>query len=69
MENFLRDGVDLQVMSSGTIAGDAHFFDDATTPSKVRQYLDSSKVNNRQANCDLRVSSFFVSRKRTSLKE
>ncbi len=43
MDKFLRDGVDLQVMSS-TIAGDAHFFDDATTPGKVRQYLDSSKV-------------------------
>lgn len=44
MENFLRDGVDMQVLSSGTIAGEAHFFDDATTPSKVRSYLDSSKV-------------------------
>ena len=44
MENFLREGVDLQGMSGRTIAGDAHFFDDATTPAKVRAYLDSGKV-------------------------
>jgi hypothetical protein len=24
--------------------GDAHFFEDATTPAKVKQYLDSAKV-------------------------
>ena len=40
-------GVDLQGMSGRTIAGDAHFFEDATTPAKVRAYLDSAKVNHR----------------------
>jgi hypothetical protein len=44
MESFLREGVDLQGMSGRTIAGDAHFFEDATTPTKVRAYLDSAKV-------------------------
>ena len=39
------EGVDLQGMSGRTIAGDAHFFEDATTPAKVRAYLDSPKVN------------------------
>jgi hypothetical protein len=37
--------VDLQGMSGRTIAGDAHFFEDATTPAKVRAYLDSTKVS------------------------
>lgn len=37
-------GIDLQGMSSRTIGGDAHFFDDATSPTKVRQYLDAIKV-------------------------
>lgn len=37
-------GVDLQGISGRTIAGDAHFFEDATTPAKVRAYLDSTKV-------------------------
>ena len=47
MESFLRDGVDLRRISGGqsiTIAGDAHFFDDATSPEKVRHYLESLKV-------------------------
>lgn len=43
MENFLREGVDLQGIGGRTIAGDAHFFEDATTPAKVRAYLDSAK--------------------------
>eukprot|EP01038_Epipyxis_sp_PR26KG_P016913 gene16913-23210_t len=43
MENFLRDGVDLQVLSGRSIGGDAHFFEDTTTPAKVRGYLDSFK--------------------------
>lgn len=34
-------------MSGRTIAGDAHFFEDATTPAKVRAYLDSAKVNQK----------------------
>lgn len=25
--------------------GDAHFFEDTTTPAKVKQYLDSTKVH------------------------
>jgi len=47
MESFLRDGVDLRRISGGqsiTIAGDAHFFDDATSPEKLRHYLESLKV-------------------------
>ena len=40
MESFLRDGVRPDL---NTIAGDAHFFEDATTPAKVRAYLDSAK--------------------------
>jgi hypothetical protein len=44
MDSFLREGVDLQAISNQTIAGDAHFFEDSTTPAKIRQYLDSSKV-------------------------
>jgi AP-3 complex subunit beta len=34
-------------MSSRAIGGDAHFFDDSTTPSKVRQYLDSTKEHDK----------------------
>ena len=46
MENLLRNGVDLQSMyNAKTINGDAHFFEDVTTPAKVRQYLDSFQVN------------------------
>lgn len=45
MENFLREGVDIQGMSGRAMAGgDAHFFEDSTSPNKVRQYLDSIKV-------------------------
>ena len=47
MENFLREGVDLSglgIYRGRTIAGDAHFFDDATTPSMIRNYLASTKV-------------------------
>jgi hypothetical protein len=43
MESFLREGVDIPGMSSRA-AGDAHFFEDATSPAKVRAYLDSIKV-------------------------
>ncbi len=46
MENLLRNGVDLQGMyNAKTINGDAHFFEDVTTPAKVRQYLDSFQVD------------------------
>ena len=45
---FLRDKMEVvgthAMSSGGVLAGDSHFFDDATTPAKVRQYLDSSKV-------------------------
>jgi hypothetical protein len=46
MENFLRDGVDLNMISATAISsvGDAHFFEDATPPIKIRQFLDSNKV-------------------------
>ena len=50
MENFLRDGVDLNMISATAIStvestvGDAHFFEDSTPPIKIRQFLDSSKV-------------------------
>ena len=37
--------MDFQAISGRAIAGDAHFFDDATSPAKVRQFLDSSKVS------------------------
>lgn len=47
MENFLREGVDLQAISvkaisAATTSGDAHFFEDSTPPSQVHQFLDSS---------------------------
>ena len=42
MEKFLSEGVDLKTISRiSSAAGDAHYFDDSTTPSKVREYLDS----------------------------
>lgn len=46
MENFLRDGVDLNMISQTAMStvGDAHFFEDATPPVKIRQYLDSNQV-------------------------
>ncbi len=50
MENLLRNGVDLQGMyNAKTINGDAHFFEDVTTPAKVRQYLDSFQVDSISA--------------------
>jgi hypothetical protein len=47
MENILRNGVDLQGMYQGgkSFVGDAHYFEDVTTPAKVREYLDSFKVD------------------------
>ena len=42
MEKFLSEGVDLKTISRiSSAAGDAHYFDDSTTPGKVREYLDS----------------------------
>ncbi len=51
---FLRDGVDLQAISGRALAGDAHLFEEATTPAKIRQYLDSTKV------CDFPLYYFFI---------
>ena len=50
MESFFRNTVDLQNMynnstNSLTTGGDAHFFEDLITPSKIKQYLDSTQVN------------------------
>ena len=44
MDSILRDGVDLQALSGKAFAGDAYFFEEATTPAKIKEYLDSSKV-------------------------
>lgn len=45
MEKILRNGVDFQGIYQGkSFNGDAHFFEDVTTPAKVREYLDSFKV-------------------------
>jgi len=49
MESLTNIGLGGGKMSSmigiGAVSGgDAHFFEDATTPAKVRQYLDSHKV-------------------------
>jgi AP-3 complex subunit beta len=44
MEAFLRDKVDLQALSGKAFAaGDSHFFEDAATPAKIKEYLDSTK--------------------------
>ena len=47
MEIFLRDGVDLNMISQTAMStvGDAHFFEDSTPPIKIRQYLDSNQVS------------------------
>lgn len=42
MDKILRNGVDLQGLKG--FNGDAHFFEDVTTPAKVREYLDSLQV-------------------------
>eukprot|EP00606_Chrysophyceae_sp_TOSAG23-5_P000244 GSChrysophyteH2.ASY1.ANO1.553.1 assembled CDS len=48
MQQFISNatgGVDITAMTRSTLttgAGDAHFYDDSTTPAKVRDYLDSS---------------------------
>lgn len=39
--------VDLRGISNRTIAGDAHFFEDSTTPDKTREYLSSSKESEK----------------------
>jgi hypothetical protein len=36
--------MDFQALGARAIAGDAHFFDDSTSPAKVRQFLESTKV-------------------------
>ena len=46
---FLREGVALDIGNAVSNklngAGDAHYFEDSTTPAKVRQWLDSIKVS------------------------
>ena len=44
MDSFLRDSVDLAGFAGGAIAGDAHFFEDASSPAKIKAYLDSNQV-------------------------
>jgi hypothetical protein len=45
MEKILRNGVDLQSMYNGkSFNGDAHYFEDVTTPASVKTYLDSFQV-------------------------
>jgi hypothetical protein len=45
MEKILRNSVDLQSMYNGkSFNGDAHYFEDITTPASVRTYLDSFQV-------------------------
>jgi hypothetical protein len=39
MENVTTTGIS----NVGVLAGDAHFFDDTTTPSKLKEFLDSQK--------------------------
>lgn len=36
--------MDFQSIGSRALAGDAHFFEDSTSPAKVRSYLESNKV-------------------------
>lgn len=45
MEAFLRDKVDLTALSGKAFSGDSHFFEDVTTPPKIRQMLDSNLVS------------------------
>ena len=45
MDSFLREGVDLAGFASQAIAGDAHFFEDALSPAKIKSHLDSNQVS------------------------
>ncbi len=44
MDGLLRDGVDLQALSAKTLIGDSYLFEEVTTPGKIKEYLESSKV-------------------------
>jgi hypothetical protein len=37
-------GADLGLSGRSLAPGDAHLFEEATTPAKIRQHLDSNKV-------------------------
>lgn len=56
---FLRDGVDLQAISGRALAGDAHLFEEATTPAKIRQCLDSTKVSVYSEEKSMELQSFL----------
>lgn len=47
MNNLLSEGVDLHSLSGRALAGDAHFFEDSTGPAKIKEYLDSPKVDSK----------------------
>jgi hypothetical protein len=44
MDTFLKEGVDLAGFASQAIAGDAHFFEDALSPAKIRNHLESNQA-------------------------
>ncbi len=50
MDGLLRDGVDLQALSAKTLIGDSYLFEEVTTPGKIKEYLESSKVKFRNRN-------------------
>jgi hypothetical protein len=45
MDTLLRDGVDLGALTGSSFIGDAYFFEETTSPAKIREYLDSFKVS------------------------
>lgn len=47
MSSFLSKGVDLKAFSGHGISGDAHFFEDISTPEKVSQQLESIKESEK----------------------
>lgn len=59
MDGLLRDGVDLQALSGGSLIGDSYFFEETTTPGKIREYLDSFKVRSSRHRYLLQVIGFL----------
>jgi hypothetical protein len=49
MDSLLRDGVQLPAFATRAFAGDSHFFDEVATPEKIREFLESNKVNSHVA--------------------
>ena len=43
-QSIFHHKMDFQAIGARALAGDAHFFEDSTSPAKVRSYLESSKV-------------------------